>query len=179
MVSEAKHQANQQNAKKSTGPKNTTQTRFNALKHGLYSGQMVIQGSVIHEDTSSFEDLLQALYNDKCPVGVLEEFLVDAIAGYTWKLRRVWRYESSAIANGMLDSWHGIKGPLNEEEKQDPYATIALRNPGKLIPDKATLERVTRSESLYYNSLTRSLRELERLQRGRLANISSSGSEVE
>lgn len=177
MTSKQKGISNQRNAKQSTGPKDPSHTRFNALKHGLYSGQMVLQGPVMYEDASTFEGLLEALYKEKQPVGVLEEFLLDAIAGYTWKLRRVWRYECSTIANGMQNAWEGLKVPLSDEEKRDPYNTMARRAPNWLIPDKAAHERISRSESLYYNSMIKTLREFERLQQSRLMRSSSTSSE--
>ncbi len=39
-----KIEANRHNAKKSTGPKNTSLTRYNALKHGILSKEILLDG---------------------------------------------------------------------------------------------------------------------------------------
>ena len=167
MTSESKRNANKKNARKSTGPHDTSRTRFNALKHGLFSGQMVIQGPEVQEDASAFDELLEALYREKRPVGILEEFMVDAIAGYTWRLRRVWRYESADIATSMEDARGKIK--IADDAPSEPYSIVALVDPGTLIPSQMSMERVSRSETHYHNLLSRTLRELERLQKVRSA----------
>ncbi len=54
MVSQRKRNANQQNAKSSTGPGDTGKTRFNALQHGMSAGflskEAIVEGGPGKED---------------------------------------------------------------------------------------------------------------------------------
>jgi hypothetical protein len=59
------------NAHQSTGPHDTTSTRFNAVKHGLLA-----RGITELDDSDAYESLLQRLTELKCPVGDLENSLV-------------------------------------------------------------------------------------------------------
>ena len=97
MVSERKLQANSRNAKRSSGPKDTRRTRFNAQKHGLLSQAAIIQAGDAKEDPRELESLLEALWEDLKPEGALEEFLVDRIASCQWRLRRAQRAETGEI----------------------------------------------------------------------------------
>ena len=100
MVSERKRQANRSNAKRSTGPKDTRRTRYNAQKHGLLSQAAIIQTGDAKEDPRELESLLEALREDLEPEGRLEEILVDRIASCVWRLRRAQRAEVGEIRRG-------------------------------------------------------------------------------
>jgi len=100
VVSERKRQANRSNAKRSTGPKDTRRTRYNAQKHGLLSQAAIIQTGDAKEDPRELESLLEALREDLEPEGRLEEILVDRIASCVWRLRRAQRAEVGEIRRG-------------------------------------------------------------------------------
>ena len=68
MVSERKLKANRRNAKRSTGPKNTTRSRYNAQKHGRSSKAVFIQDGDAKEDPREFEALSDELWEDLKPV---------------------------------------------------------------------------------------------------------------
>ena len=53
--------ANRRNAKRSTGPRNTTKTRFNALRHGILAQKAFIPNGLGHEDEKVFNELLLVL----------------------------------------------------------------------------------------------------------------------
>lgn len=63
----AKIEANRENAKKSTGPKDTSLTRLNALKHGILSREAIIKG----EDKKALEELGRRLRLELAPQGEL------------------------------------------------------------------------------------------------------------
>ena len=56
----------------------------NALTHGLYSSDIVLQS----ERQEEFDALLQAFRNEYCPDGVSEEAAVFDLASLHWKKRR-------------------------------------------------------------------------------------------
>jgi len=45
--------ANKKNAQKSTGPKDTSKTKLNALKHGIFAKRVIISGENKEEFKSS------------------------------------------------------------------------------------------------------------------------------
>jgi hypothetical protein len=64
--------------------------RHNALKHGLLSREVLLQG----EDEVAFVDLSERLRAELQPIGELENLLVDRIIAAQWRLRRLGRVEA-------------------------------------------------------------------------------------
>ena len=65
--------ANKSNAQKSTGPKDTSLSRLNAVKHGILSKEVLLDG----EDGKTLEELGRKLSGELQPCGELEIILVD------------------------------------------------------------------------------------------------------
>jgi hypothetical protein len=96
-VSQAKLNANRQNAKKSTGPRTPRGkacSRKNAIKHGLFTG-VLLEFVVLGEAQAEYDQLLDDLRKHLEPIGRAEELEVERIALCWWKLKRAWRYENS------------------------------------------------------------------------------------
>ena len=87
-----KTDSNRLNAQSSTGPGNTTLTRFNAVKHGLLA-----KGITELDDSEAYESLVQRLTLDYDPVGDLEIFWVRRIAFCMTRLDRAARLEANYI----------------------------------------------------------------------------------
>jgi hypothetical protein len=97
MASEKQNRANQQNARKSTGPKTSegkAAFRLNANKHGLRSQEVLLPG----EDGEALKELDENLRAELEPVGEMENLLVDGIVAAHWRLRRLRRVESGIFA---------------------------------------------------------------------------------
>jgi hypothetical protein len=96
-VSIRKVEANRQNALKSTGPKTPRGKAYsgrNAIKHGLFSGQMM--DFVSHgEDPTEYEEILAGLCTKYQPIGTAEELELERISLCWWRLKRAWRYENA------------------------------------------------------------------------------------
>jgi hypothetical protein len=60
----------------------------NALKHGAYSGEVMLPG----EKIGDYEALRQAYYDEWAPEGVTEQCLVDDIVALHWRKRRMVQY---------------------------------------------------------------------------------------
>jgi hypothetical protein len=71
---------------------------MNALKHGIFSKEVLVRGLNIKEDSHELEDLHERFSQACNPVGPVEEMLVDQIVTDYWRLRRVLRAESGEIA---------------------------------------------------------------------------------
>ena len=72
MVSKKKIEANRRNSKSSTGPINSSSNRLNALRHGIFSEEVVVLTGDGKEDPEKFEQFKNALCEDLAPLGALE-----------------------------------------------------------------------------------------------------------
>src|SRR5262249_53435900 len=98
MTTERQRLANRQNALRSTGPRTTAGkalVRFNAIRHGLRAASVVVPGL---ESPAEWEQFRAGVIASIAPAGLLEETLADRAAGLLWRLRRVERFESLAVA---------------------------------------------------------------------------------
>lgn len=75
----------------------TAMTHLNARIHGITSQTIVVPGL---ESEEEWEAHLEATLVDRAPVGAVETQLVERIAGLTWRMRRVERFECESIAIG-------------------------------------------------------------------------------
>ena len=88
--------ANQNNAKKSTGPvtvQGKQTVANNALKHGVFSKSLILAD----EDPDEYKSLLDQLLQELHPSGLLEQTLVERIALTLWRQRRLVRAETANI----------------------------------------------------------------------------------
>jgi hypothetical protein len=102
----ARHAANLANSRKSTGPvteAGKARMRSNALRHGLTSRHVVIDG----EDPEAYEALRQDLMNDWKPADAREQTLVTQIAEAAWRLMRARRVETQIFEDHMTKAEAG------------------------------------------------------------------------
>jgi hypothetical protein len=69
----------------------------NALAHGLRSASPVIPG----ESAEAWHTHRLAVFEDLAPVGAVEELLADRIASIAWRIRRVERFETARLTQGL------------------------------------------------------------------------------
>lgn len=96
--------ANIENAKRSTGP--TTEpgkaiVAHNAMKHGVFSKQIVLQ----EESKDEFEELRNQFYSQFQPQGLLEKLFLERALTAAWRLSRVMRMESMLMNNAIKGSF--------------------------------------------------------------------------
>lgn len=72
MASDRKTKSNRKNSQLSTGPNDTSQSRLNALSHGILSRQALITSGEGCEDAELFDQLADGLREDWAPVGAME-----------------------------------------------------------------------------------------------------------
>ena len=100
-TSPARIAANQANAQKSTGPKTDegrNASKMNALKHGIFSSEILVRGRHLQENHEELAKLHQRMCDDYHPVGVAEEMLVDQLVTTFWRTRRLQKAEAAEIA---------------------------------------------------------------------------------
>ena len=123
MVSQRQLEANRANAKRSTGPKSTSgkaRSRLNAVTHGLTTRQLVVGA----EKPEDFDALREALFADLEPSGALQCELVDEIARFQWRLRRIPVLEADLLNRVTIGS--NDLSRLTDEEL-DQYENIARK----------------------------------------------------
>jgi hypothetical protein len=131
MTSERKRAANQRNAKRSTGSKDTGRTKFNARKHGLLSKAAIIQNGAHKEDQHELDSLLEAYWEDFRPEGTMEESLVDEIVNCVWRKRRALRWEALIMAQNPFGA-KLLEKILRYETTIDRQMSRALKQLGEL-----------------------------------------------
>jgi hypothetical protein len=151
--------ANRRNSEKSTGPKNTTSTRFNATKHGLLA-----HGITELDSAEEYRNTLRRL--NQTYVAELETFLLERMALNMIRLRRSRRLEAEYITD--------ILNPPIYDETQDPLRMQSFKvpviDPGLPAPVSSEdfeplVNTFQRYETALENKLFRAMHELERLRR--------------
>lgn len=100
MTTEKQKKSNKENALLSTGPtteKGKAIVSKNAVKHGIFTNDLVIEKGDGKEKKEEYLELLNNLIDSLNPQGQLEYLLVEKIATDFWRLRRVLRFEMASI----------------------------------------------------------------------------------
>ena len=168
MSSYKQKEANRANAQKSTGPTSETGKSvacMNAHKHGLTAKTIVIG----NEDPKAFEALRAQLEAEFNPRPGLESDLVERLAGYIWRMRRIPVFEAAIVALGAERAvsrkrqGKDYDACWDAELKVVPFENIALG----LIQNQGTLQNLSRYETSLLNAYDRTLHQLLVLQERR------------
>lgn len=143
MTSQKQLIANRLNAKKCTGPKTSSLTRFNAVKHGLTAKTSVLLG----ESEDGFKQICQDIKKVFNPKDTIQENLVAQIAFCLWRMKRGQMAEK-AIINSYTNcdgtNWVAIFSS-NYLHKLVRYETSILRQMSKAIK---TLQEMHGTDSI-------------------------------
>ena len=161
-----KIEANTNNAQKSTGPNDTTSTRYNAVKHGLLA-----EGVTELDNPEKYHELCSQLEAALRPVGDIEKFLVKRIALNMVRLNRAARLEAEFITHILNPPETKIEGGSHAQLDEAMGRRVVL-DPGlparlSIIAIDGLAGKFQRYETALDNKLFRALHELDRLQRMR------------
>ncbi len=106
--------ANRANAVHSTGPVDTSKTRFNGIAHGLTSKPVVIPG----ENQAEYDTFEAALRKQLAPATPIETVLAERIIAAVWRLKRFTRVEAAFFTN-RIDAY------LEANPDTDPDVAMA------------------------------------------------------
>lgn len=151
----ARTRANRENALKSTGPRDTSRTRHNALKHGLLSRNILLSG----EEAGLLRELGERLTEELAPQGVLEALLVDRIVSSAWRLRRALAAERDYIQAESDDS-----SIVFQKFSGTQATNMSL---ARSFAGKGALLSLMRYEAAFERQIYKALHELQRLQAAR------------
>lgn len=155
----SKADSNRVNAQSSTGPRDTTLTRLNAVKHALLA-----KGITELDDSDAYESWAQGLAEEHRPVGHLEKFFVERIAFHMIRLERARRLEAEYITGEIHPPVNGLglRDVLDLGVAEPaPPATVTALSAMNLVSG------FQRYETAIENKLYRAIHQLERLQRTR------------
>ncbi len=143
-MSDRRTLANRTNASKSTGPQTPdgkVVASRNALRHGLRSIQLLLDG----EDPEEFAELKSDLLEALAPVGAVELSLAERIVIAIWRQRRIARAEAAALSleqrnNAIVD---GLRR-LHDWGERDEITATCLKSfdPELVAWCRAVLEEV-------------------------------------
>jgi hypothetical protein len=156
-VSARKIEANQQNSKKSTGPRTAAgkaHSARNALKHGLLARKLLFQDGTGEGSRNEFAEFLEKLRHDLQPVGAFEEFLVEKIATDGWKMQFVLQHETRAIGDGYAFLLHSD-------------SRLSLDATEELFRNDYNFDKIVRYGTANDRDFFRTFSALERAQRSR------------
>ena len=151
-----KADSNRVNAQSSTGPRDTSSTRLNAVKHGLLA-----KGITELDDAAAYESSLERLTQAYRPVGEVQVFLVQRIALNMTRLQRAAMLEAEYITSEIHPPVKQSLGDVLEPFIVEPGLPAALSARGAIN----LVSGFQRYETSLENKLYRDLNYLERLQR--------------
>lgn len=162
MSSKRKISSNRNNSRKSSGPHDTSSTRYNARKHGMLAGVTQL------DDIQYRDELLADMIRLKKPVGMLENGLLERVAHDMVCLKRGERLEGEFITAALNPPLHE-KNPTDDLIFQFNGAVIDPGIPASISVGCAqemdrTYQRYRTSSA---NRLIRALHQFEREQRMR------------
>lgn len=143
MAAAAQITANRINAESCTGPKTDAgkeRSSQNALKHGLFSRQVVLP----HESQEEYDAMLAELADHYRPVGIQEATIVREVADNHWKLERARRVEQQMMESRVTSDADLAAWIFSDDYKQ--------------------LERITRIQDRLERAWYRSMACLDKLQ---------------
>ena len=155
MTTEKQIKANRENAKKGgvKTPEGKAVVRFNALKHGLLSKEVLLG----NEEEKDLVGLCRRLKAELKPASEIEQVLVDRIVANFWRLRRAMRVEREMIEDDCEDEdW---KGNIKQKTLGEAFSYDFTNSDtyGKFIRYETSIER----------GIYRALHELQRIQSAR------------
>ena len=137
--------ANRANAGHSTGPQDTSKTRFNGVQHGLTSRQTVIPG----ESQEEYTDFHAEFLRDLNPQSAIERTLADRTIAAAWRLKRFQRIEA-AYYNDRVNAY------LKDNPEADPDAALAnlFVDPAEIAKTRLFLRYQTTVQREYDKAIT-------------------------
>ena len=150
MTTEKQIEANRENAK--LGGVKTEEgkavSRYNAIKHGLLSREVLLEG----EDEGILIEMGKKLRTELEPMTELELVLVDRITANVWRLKRVMQMEREMMENSRKGTFGDGLSKLGQTLTHYDIAHNDIY--GKLIRYESSIER----------GIYKALHELQRLQ---------------
>jgi hypothetical protein len=116
------------------------------------------------EDVDDLMGLVERLHEQMEPVGELERWLVDRVAGSLWRLRRMYVIEAGLYENQMIDMEEGGK---RVDTRRSELQQLLAKAYGRECGNGIAVNQLHMYESAVERSLYKALHELQRLKAAR------------
>jgi hypothetical protein len=160
MISEAKLQANRENAQKSTGPTSALgkqRSSLNACRHGL-TGQTVVMPD---EDMKAFEAFMKEMVESLHVADAIERQLAVTWASCQWRINRATAIEENLLTMG------NIVGAADNFQLEHPQVHNAMCNVKMFRSDSQEFSRIALYTQRLVNQSEKILKQLKQLQADR------------
>ncbi len=173
MTTKKQTEANRKNALKSTGPKTEqgkANSSRNALIHGFYSRDAVINAPKYKEDPDEYRQLVTSLMKELKAKGAFQQNLVLKIANCLWRYRRIIRFETARINRDLEWAFRSLNTPIcyNHGDEQfiqtDEARRLANAVHTHALPKEPTARLLLFYEMRLDRHLSRAYRLLRHLQ---------------
>jgi len=157
-VSQKQLEANRQNAKLGgvKTEEGKTVSKYNALKHGILSKEILLEG----ENEEALTQLGKRLRASIKPVGEVEMLLADRLVSNFWRLRRLLEAEKVIMEWEREDAERWRQEFGRSEEDTDQRIT-------KEMLTNSNIEKILRYETTIERSIYKAFHELQRVQSAR------------
>jgi hypothetical protein len=123
----------------------------------------------VRESQGEYDDLYAGVRRHYKPVGWLEEFWVEKIAVWSWRLRRLIRCESGQIALALAGHSYDLqqsKADDSAETGSAPSGSPAMdaMTDHLFLPEKEELDKLLPYEAMINRQLNHAIAELDRVQ---------------
>lgn len=122
MSTEKQAAANRKNAQLSTGAVTETGKAIvsrNAVRHGIFTKDLVINTGDGKEDVSEYQEILDNLEKSMNPSGQMEYLLMEKIAVDFWRMKRVIRFETGSIRTYLDMALYEFYGKADYDGSKD------------------------------------------------------------
>ncbi len=130
-VSQKQLIANQNNAKKSTGPRTKSgklAASRNAITHGLHARDNIITSPHLQESQTEFAALTLSLIEELNPDGAFQTQLVHRIANCLWRARRATRAETAHLNRQLSTDSLQLRCANSSASDSDTNTDTELQN---------------------------------------------------
>jgi len=152
-------------------PAGIQKSSANSLKHGLTSKAIVLAT----ESQQQFDDLHLVYVQEFQPEGGVEMDLVDQMVAAQWRLRRIWRMQTTAL-DLKMDQQEEWLAKTYDQISGTERTTIAFKS---LADDGKSLELLLRYETACSRAYQRAMNSLFKLRKEKLRNDPEPPSEPE
>src|SRR4051794_5903547 len=165
MSSRQQRKIARQNGAKAAGSKSPAgiqRSALNATKHGLTGKAIVLS----NESQAHFDELHLTYVEEFRPESGVEMDLIDQMVAAQWRLRRIWRMQTSALDLAM-DQQEAVIMQKFKQIDQATRTTVAFTT---LAGEHHTLDLFLRYETAYARMHQKALNTLLKLRKEKLRN---------
>jgi hypothetical protein len=133
---------------------------------------LLIQGRDGNESEQEYDSFCAGVQKHYSPVGWLEELWAETIVVWSWRLRRLIRFESGQISLDLARHSYDIRQSRADELAEPESAPLSdpeidAMTDHLFLPEKEELDKLLRYEAMINRQLNHAMGELERVQRRR------------